>query len=61
MCSVIIPVYNVREYLDACVNSILNQTNKKIEIIFVDDNSLDRCPQICDEYAKKDNGIKINN
>ena len=57
--SVIVPVYNVEKYLDRCVESIVNQTYKNIEIILVDDGSPDRCPQMCDEWAKKDNRIKV--
>ena len=57
--SVIVPIYNVEEYLDKCINSILNQTYKNLEIILVDDGSPDNCPKMCDEYAKKDNRIKV--
>lgn len=51
--SVIVPVYNVEKYLNNCVESIINQTYKNLEIILVDDGSTDNCPQICDEWAKK--------
>lgn len=51
--SIIVPVYNVQAYLDRCIQSLLNQTLKEIEIILVDDDSPDNCPQICDSYAKK--------
>lgn len=57
--TIIVPVYNVEKYLTKCVNSILEQTYKNLEIILVDDGSPDKCPQICDEYAKKDNRIKV--
>ena len=57
--SVIIPVYNVEEYLDKCVTSVLNQTYKNLEIILVDDGSPDNCPKMCDEWAKKDKRIKV--
>lgn len=57
--SIIIPVYNVEQYLDKCIQSILNQTLRDIEIILVDDGSPDSCPKMCDEYAKKDNRIKV--
>ena len=57
--SVIVPVYNVEEYLDECVKSIINQTYKNLEIILVDDGSTDSCPKMCDEYAKLDGRIKV--
>ncbi len=57
--SVIVPVYKVELYLKKCVDSLLNQTYKNLEIILVDDGSPDNCPKICDEYAKKDNRIKV--
>lgn len=57
--SVIIPVYKVEKYLRRCVESILCQTYENLEIILVDDGSPDSCPQICDEYASKDNRIKV--
>lgn len=57
--SVIVPIYNVEKYLRACIESILNQTYKSIEIILVDDGSTDFCPEICDEFQKKDNRIKV--
>lgn len=55
--SIIVPIYGVEKYLHQCVDSILAQTLKDIEIILVDDGSKDKCPQIVDEYAKKDNRI----
>lgn len=57
--SVIVPIYNVEKYLDRCVDSIINQTYKNLEIILVDDGSPDNCPQMCDDYAKKDSRIKV--
>ena len=57
--SVIIPIYNVEKYLARCVDSIVNQTYKNLEIILVDDGSPDRCPQMCDDYAEKDSRIKV--
>ena len=57
--SVIVPVYKVEEYLRRCIDSIINQTYKNLEIILVDDGSPDNCGKICDEYAKKDGRIKV--
>lgn len=57
--SIIVPIYNVEKYLQKCVDSILCQTYKNLEIILVNDGSPDNCPAICDEYAKKDKRIKV--
>lgn len=57
--SVIVPIYNVECYLKICIDSIVNQTYSNLEIVLVDDGSPDRCPEICDEYAKKDNRVKV--
>jgi len=57
--SVIVPIYNVEEYLNRCVESIVNQTYQNLEIILVDDGSPDNCPQMCDEWAGKDSRIKV--
>ena len=57
--SIIVPVYNVEKYLDKCVQSLIGQTLKEIEIILVDDGSPDGCPKMCDEYAKSDCRIKV--
>ncbi len=57
--SVIIPVYNVEEYLEECILSVINQTYKNLEIILVDDGSIDKSGYICDEYIKKDLRIKV--
>ncbi|MBP1675648.1 MAG: glycosyl transferase [Bacteroidetes bacterium] len=57
--SIIVPIYNVEKYLDRCMQSLLNQTLKDIEIIMVDDESPDNCPAMCDEYAKQDNRVKV--
>ena len=59
MISVIIPVYKVEAYLDKCVQSVIGQTYKDLEIILVDDGSPDRCPQMCDEWALKDSRIRV--
>ena len=52
--SIIVPVYDVEEYLDECVCSILNQTYKNIELVLVDDGSTDKSGKICDKYSSKD-------
>lgn len=57
--SVIIPVYKVEKFLEKCVNSVLEQTYKNLEVILVDDGSPDGCPALCDELAKKDKRIKV--
>lgn len=57
--SVIVPVYKVEEYLDRCIESIINQTYENLEVILVDDGSPDNCPKMCDEWAKKDKRIKV--
>lgn len=57
--SVIVPIYNVEKYIDRCLNSIINQKLENIEIILVDDGSPDNCPQICENYQKRDNRIKV--
>lgn len=57
--SVIVPVYMIDRYIGICIESILNQTYKNLEIILVDDGGKDRCPEICDLYAAKDNRIKV--
>ena len=57
--SVIVPVYKVEAYLDKCVQSIVDQTYSKLEIILVDDGSPDNCPAMCDVWAKKDSRVKV--
>lgn len=57
--SVIVPVYNVEKYISRCIDSILSQTFTDFELILVDDGSPDRCGEICDEYAKKDDRIIV--
>lgn len=57
--SVIVPIYKVEKYLRRCIDSIINQSYKNLEIILVDDGSPDECPQICEEYAKIDGRIKL--
>jgi glycosyltransferase involved in cell wall biosynthesis len=57
--SIIIPIYNIENYLEECLNSVISQTYKDIEIILVDDGSTDKSGEICDLYASKDNRIKV--
>ena len=57
--SVILPVYNVENYLSKCVDTVIGQTYKNIEIILVDDGSTDKSGEICDEYAAKDSRVKV--
>lgn len=57
--SIIIPVYKVEKYLPRCIDSILAQTYTNFELILVDDGSPDKCPQICDDYAKRDKRIRV--
>lgn len=59
MISIIVPIYKVEKYIRQCVDSIINQTYEDIEIVLVDDGSPDNCPQICDDYAKKDSRVKV--
>ncbi len=57
--SFIIPIYKVELYLEQCVDSVLNQTYRNIEVILVDDGSLDGCSAMCDAYALKDSRVKV--
>lgn len=57
--SIVIPVYNVRPYIARCLDSVIKQTHKKLEIIIIDDGSTDGSGKICDEYAEKDNRIRV--
>ena len=57
--TVVIPVYNVQEYVPRCIESVIKQTYKNLEIILVDDGSTDTSGYICDEYAKQDERIKV--
>lgn len=57
--SVIVPVYKVEPYIRQCLDSLIHQTKKEIEIILIDDGSPDNCGKICDEYAKSDDRIKV--
>lgn len=57
--SIIVPIYKVEQYLDKCIQSIINQTYRNLQIILVDDGSPDNCGKICDEYALKDDRIEV--
>lgn len=57
--SIIIPVYKVEKFLKECVDSVVNQSYKNLEIILVDDGSPDSCPEMCDDLAKQDNRIVV--
>lgn len=57
--SVIIPIYNVQQYLSQCVESILAQTYQNLEIILVDDGSTDDSGRMCDNFAEKDSRLKV--
>jgi len=57
--SVIVPVYNIEKWLHECVDSIINQSYQKLEIILVNDGATDSCPEICDEYARQDNRVQV--
>lgn len=57
--TVVVPIYNVQSYLNRCIESIVNQTYKSLEILLIDDGSPDNCPKMCDEWAEKDSRIKV--
>lgn len=57
--SVIVPIYKVEQYLNQCIESIVNQTYRNIEIILVNDGSPDKCPEICEEWKEKDHRIHV--
>ena len=57
--TVVLPIYNVEKYLDRCIESVVNQTYNNLEILMIDDGSPDRCPQMCEEWAKKDPRIRV--
>lgn len=59
MISVIVPVYKVEQYLDRCVKSILSQTYRDFELILVDDGSPDRCGKMCEDWAARDNRVRV--
>lgn len=57
--SVVIPIYNMEKYLKKCVNSVINQTYKNLEILLIDDGSTDKSSEICDDFLKVDKRIKV--
>lgn len=57
--TVILPIYNVEKYLNRCVESVVQQSYRNLEIILVDDGAKDNCPELCDEWGKKDERIKV--
>lgn len=57
--SIIVPIYNAEQYLEKCIESLIDQSYQNIEIVLVDDDSSDLCPQICDKYAETDSRIKV--
>jgi glycosyltransferase involved in cell wall biosynthesis len=57
--SVVVPVYKVEEYLDRCIDSILSQTYNNLELILINDGSPDKCPAICDAYAREHSRVKV--
>ena len=57
--SIIVPIYNVEDYLENCVYSLVNQTYENIEILLIDDGSTDRSGKLADELAKSDSRIKV--
>lgn len=59
MVSVVIPIYNVEQYLPACIDSVIHQTYTDLQIILVDDESLDQCGKLCDDYAVFDDRIQV--
>ncbi len=59
MLSIIVPIYNVENYLPKCIDGLLKQTYSDMEIILIDDGSTDGCGEICDKYKEKDNRIKV--
>ena len=59
MISVIVPIYKVEEFLDECIQSIVDQTYQNLQIILVDDGSPDHCGEMCEDWAKKDKRIEV--
>ena len=59
LASIVVPVYNIEKYIEKCIESLISQTYKNIEIILVDDGAIDNSGRICDIYAKKDSRIRV--
>lgn len=59
LASIVVPVYNIEKYIEKCIKSLIAQTYENMEILLVDDGSLDNCGKICDSYAKKDSRIRV--
>ena len=57
--SIIVPVYNIEQYLEKCIDSIINQTYKNIEVLLIDDGSTDNSGKICERYEKEYGHIKV--
>ena len=57
--SIIVPVYNMEKYLKRCIDSLINQTYKNIEVLLIDDGSTDKSGYICDSYSKKDDRVIV--
>ena len=57
--SIVLPIYNVAPYLDRCMQSVVNQSYKNLEIIMVDDGSTDACSELCEKWNKHDNRVKV--
>src|SRR4051794_17766097 len=57
--SIIVPIYNVEKFFERCMKSIVNQSYSNIEIILVDDESPDNCPELCEQWKEKDARVKV--
>ncbi len=57
--TVVLPIYNVEKYLNQCIESVVNQTYRNLEILLIDDGSPDSCPEICNDWAKRDSRIRV--
>lgn len=57
--TVVVPIYNVERYLDRCIESLVGQTYRNLEILLIDDGATDRCPEICDRWAQTDTRVRV--